>query len=299
MSRQDMSFPIVYPTICPRDEITSPSSGSGTIHFESSRSRSVCPVDRHRRTFALKKISGRGASYTRSYALFEMTDSSIRATRDRWYVTPAAHTSCDPIGNPGAAGIFNCAMVEITRIVAPAAVQRIEQRGARRIVDVGGGYGELLAAFLARWPSASGLVLDLGHAASGARRHFEQSNLTGRAQFMCGDFFESVPQADLLLMKSVLHDWNDERCAVLLRNARRALSDDGRLIVLDRVLPDRMGATDRDRDQARSDLTMLVGVGGRERTESELRHLISGADFAVDSVDALPLGLSVLVCRPA
>jgi len=65
------------------------------------------------------------------------------------------------------------------------------------------------------------------------------------------------------------------------------------------VLPDRMGATDRDRDQARSDLTMLVGVGGRERTESELRHLISGADFAVDSVDALPLGLSVLVCRPA
>lgn len=197
-----------------------------------------------------------------------------------------------------AAGVFNRAMVEITRIVAPEAVRRVDQGSARRIVDVGGGHGQLLAAFLARWPAAVGVVLDLEHAAAGAESFLHEVRLADRAAFACGDFFESIPAADVLLMKAILHDWSDERCAVILRNARRALSDDGRLLIFDRVMPDRLGTSERDRDQARSDLTMLIGVGGRERTQAQLRQLLFEANFAIRAIHPLPLGISLLDSRP-
>lgn len=100
-------------------------------------------------------------------------------------------------------------------------------------------------------------------------------------------------------MKAILHDWNDERCSIILRNARRALLRGSRLIVLDRVLPDRMSDCERDRALARSDLTMLVGVGGRERTEREMWKLLAAHAFAVDAIEPLPLGLSLIACQAA
>ena len=104
--------------------------------------------------------------------------------------------------------------------------------------------------------------------------------------------------ADVLLMKSILHDWNDERCALILRNCRRALATGARLLVIDRVLPERLTDDPRHRSLARSDLTMLIGVGGRERTEVH-RSLFDGSGFIIDSLQPLVLGLSLLDCRAA
>lgn len=198
-----------------------------------------------------------------------------------------------------AAALFNRAMVEITRIVAADAVRKVDLAGSTRFVDVGGGHGQMLAAFLHRWPQARGVSVDLAHAEAGALLHFAAEKLSERAGFVVGDFFREVPAADVLLMKAILHDWNDERCALILRNCRRALATGARLIVIDRVLPERLTDDPRHRSLARSDLTMLISIGGRERTEVQFRSLFDGSGFIIDSLQPLALGLSLLDCRAA
>jgi SAM-dependent methyltransferase len=199
-----------------------------------------------------------------------------------------------------AAAIFHGAMVEITRLVAADAVGRLDDLDdARCIVDVGGGHGRLLTEFLHRWPQAQGIVLDLPHAEHGATAHIAERGLGERAVFQAGDFFEAVPAADVLLMKAILHDWDDAHCAPILDNCRRALQRNGRLLVIERVLPDRLRDDSRHRGLARSDLTMMIGVGGRERTEAEFRRLLKSNGFSVLSLRPLVLDLCLIECRPS
>jgi SAM-dependent methyltransferase len=198
-----------------------------------------------------------------------------------------------------AAAVFNRAMVEITRIVGADAVCKVAvPEGTLRVVDVGGGHGQLLSTFLRRWPQAQGIVLDLPHAEAGATRHLGEQQLSKRARFAAGDFFAEVPKADVLLMKAILHDWDDAHCAGILQSCRRALEAGGRLLIIDRVLPERLCDEPRHRALARSDLTMLVGVGGRERTEREFRRLLDDGGFAITSLQPLVLDLSLIDCRP-
>jgi SAM-dependent methyltransferase len=199
-----------------------------------------------------------------------------------------------------AAAIFNGAMVEITRLVAADAVDKLHDFAeVRSVVDVGGGHGRLLTEFLHRWPRAHGIVLDLPHAGAGAAAHITGQGLADRASFMAGDFFEHVPAADMLLMKAILHDWDDAHCGRILASCRRALDAGGRLLVIDRVLPDRLHDDPRHRALARSDLTMMIGIGGRERTESDFHRLLEAGGFAVASLQPLVLDLSLIGCRAA
>jgi SAM-dependent methyltransferase len=197
-----------------------------------------------------------------------------------------------------AAAVFHGAMLEITRLVAADAVERVRDLGdAPRLVDVGGGHGRLLSAFLHRWPRARGIVLDLAHAQAGAVAHLAREGLDDRAAFQAGDFFEDVPAADVLLMKAILHDWDDAHCARILQSCRRALRPGGRLLVIDRVLPERLRDEPRHRSLARSDLTMMIGIGGRERHDEALRRLLHAAGFEVSSMQPLVLDLCLVDCR--
>lgn len=226
-------------------------------------------------------------------------DASVRTGKGLRERTGLAHGFAHLERDADAAAVFNRAMVEITRIVATDAVRKVDlPYNAGVLVDVGGGHGELLAAFLHRWPAARGVALDLAHAEAGALQHFAAHGFNERAAFIVGDFFAEVPAADVLLMKAILHDWDDARCALILLNCRRALRAGGRLLVIDRMLPARLRDEPRHRSLARSDLTMLVGVGGRERTEAQFHKLFGGSGFAIESIQPLALDLSLLDCRP-
>lgn len=198
----------------------------------------------------------------------------------------------------GAAALFNQAMVEITRLVAQDAVRWVDDLAeAHCLVDVGGGHGRLLVEFLRRWPQARGIVLDLPHAQAGAQAQLAEHGLSDRAEFRAGDFFEGVPAADVLLMKAILHDWDDAHGTRILATCRRALRPGGRLLVIDRVLPDRLNDDPRHRALARSDLTMMVGVGGRERTERQFRKLLEDGGFEWVRARPLVLDLTLVECR--
>jgi ubiquinone/menaquinone biosynthesis C-methylase UbiE len=198
-----------------------------------------------------------------------------------------------------AALIFNGAMAELTTLIASEVVRRYRFDGMRSIVDVGGGYGALLAAVLEAQPGARGALLDLPHAIEGARKHLAASGLDQRCEFIAGDFFESVPAgADAYLLKAVLHDWDDERSVLILRNCRRAIPREGKLLVIERVVPERFEACWLHHAIARMDLTMLVGFAGRERTETEFRQLLASSGFELTKVTATSLDYAVIEAVP-
>lgn len=198
------------------------------------------------------------------------------------------------------AGTFHRAMVELTRLIAREFVQSVDWSETRRIVDVGGGHGELLVAALGASPGAVGVLFDQPHAIPGARAHLRAAGMEERCEFVAGSFFEQVPEGgDTYLLKSVLHDWLDARAADILRACRRAMSPPARLLVIERIAPSRPGTSPDDQSLAGSDLHMLVQHAGRERTERELRALLSESGFAIGAVTPLQGTLAVISAVPS
>ena len=195
-----------------------------------------------------------------------------------------------------AAELFYGAMRSITRIAASQVALLLDFRTVRLVVDVGGGHGEFMAGVLQEWPSVCGVCLDLPAAEAGAKKLFQCAGLDRRIKFVAGDFFVDIPCADALLLKSVLHNWDDARCSRILANCRRALSVGAHMFVVERILPDIFSDCHFARSVAQADLNMLVGIGGRERTITEYKRLLAEADFELEAVHSLRLGFELLQC---
>lgn len=169
----------------------------------------------------------------------------------------------------------------------------------RRLVDVGGGSGVLLAAIMRAAPSLHGVLTDRPEAIAEARRRLEADGLASRAECLAGDFFDAVPPgADAYLLSRVIHDWDDSHAARILANCRKAMPDHGRLLVVEAILPRRA----REAPAAiRMDLHMMILFGGRERTEQEYRRLLADAGLALRRIvpTASSAGLSVIEATPA
>jgi predicted O-methyltransferase YrrM len=180
----------------------------------------------------------------------------------------------------GNARLFNDAMFSMTSALLPGLLSAYDFSRVGKLMDVGGGYGQLLIAILKKYPSMSGMVYDLPHCAEGARKNFADAGVADRAEFVGGSFFDSIPSgAETIVMKSILHDWNDERCLRILQHCHRALNPGARLIVIDRIMPEKLEPAAAHLSVALSDLNMLRGPGGCERTEREHRALLADGGF--------------------
>jgi len=188
-------------------------------------------------------------------------------------------------GDPSAAAVFNQALAELTRLACESVVRAYDFAGTRLIVDVGGGYGELLVSILMANPAAEGVLFDLPQAIEGARRHIGRAGLAERCRFIAGDFFEGVPGGgEAYVLKSVIHDWDDDRGKQILENCRQAMPAGARLLVIEQVLPDRLDTSAAHQSIARSDLNMLVAQSGRQRTRKEFQDLLRSAGFGVTRI---------------
>ena len=197
--------------------------------------------------------------------------------------------------DPAMAAVFNRAMVSIAEPVARAFAEKGAFAGMERIVDVGGGAGHLLAAVLAAHPHLHGVVYDLGHARGIAEATLRAGAISDRSAFVEGSFFDGVPAgADAYVLKSVLHNWDDERSAVILARCASSMGAGSRLMILERVLPPRISSSAGDRDAARSDLQMMLGCDGRERTRSEFEALLDGARLRLHGVTPLTADFTLL-----
>jgi hypothetical protein len=187
------------------------------------------------------------------------------------------------------AALFNEAMVSGTRMQIAALLAAYDFSGISVLMDVGGGLGELIGAIVQKYPSMQGIVFDLPHCEQAAVENLAASGVADRCKFIGGSFFESIPAgADAIIMKYIIHDWNDERCVQILRNCHRALKPAAKLLVVDRVMPTRLEATPDHLAVALADLNMLRGPGGCERTENEHRELLAKGGFRMTRI--VPFG---------
>jgi orsellinic acid C2-O-methyltransferase len=197
------------------------------------------------------------------------------------------------------AAVFYRAMIDLTQLIADAVACGRDWSTAKRLVDVGGGHGELLAVVLQAHPHLQGVLFDLPHAVEGARSKLHDTGLAQRCEVVGGSFFEAVPAgADVYMLKSILHNWSDEDGNAILRQCRRAVVRDGRLLVVERVMPDKITGSAVEQSVIRSDLNMMVGFGSRERTQAEFGALLAAANFELQRCDSVGFGFHLIEAAP-
>ncbi|KUF18971.1 methyltransferase [Streptomyces silvensis] len=189
--------------------------------------------------------------------------------------------------NPELSAAFNGAMGEAVRQTASVLPHAVDFSRFSTVMDIGGGDGTLLSGVLGAHPALTGVVYDTEEGLAQAPGTLRRNGLADRCSLVAGDFFRSVPEgADLHLMKSIVHDWPDERVVTILRNCRAALPSGGRVLIVEPVLPEVVDPETAGLTYL-SDLNMLVNVGGRERTRAEFEDLCHRAGLTVTSVTPL------------
>nr|WP_244182450.1 methyltransferase [Xenorhabdus beddingii] len=147
------------------------------------------------------------------------------------------------------------------------------------VVDVAGGFGGLLLEVLQANTTLKGILFDQPYVLE--RHKLGALGDDTRWELASGDFFESCPPGDIYLLKYIMHDWSDEQCVRILRNCREAMAPNGRILVMDPVIPSgNMPHTGKELDL----LCMGIYEGGRERTEDELRQLLANAGLKLNRV---------------
>lgn len=254
-------------------------------------------------TLLRPEVSGSLAAWTvfcgtRSWATWSRLSESVRSGQSLRRQTRGVDGFEYLEEDPEAARLFNRAMVDLTRPIAAAIAHIVDFAGVRRIVDVGGGGGELLVTILAAYPEMHGVLFDLSHTVQLAGERIGAAGVAERCELATGSFFETVPKgADAYLLKSVLHDWDDDHSVQILRNCRRAMSANARLLIIERMAPEHYSSSPRDQGIARSDMNMLVGTGGRERKDVEYRAILDAAELCATQLLALPDGYSVMEAK--
>jgi hypothetical protein len=181
--------------------------------------------------------------------------------------------------NPDEGAAFNRAMASGTDQEIDWLVDR-EWRDGETVVDVGGGNGATLVALLHRRPKLRGVVFDLPETARDAEVLVASSGLSDRCSVAAGSFFERVPPGDVYVLGRILHDWDDEHAAQILRTIRTAAPPHARVVIGDAVIP----PGNEPHGNKWLDLLMLVLLRGRERNEEEWRRLLADSGFDVASI---------------
>jgi hypothetical protein len=199
-----------------------------------------------------------------------------------------------------AAAIFNQSMADNSRRIATEAAAAYDFTRFATIMDVGGGYGAVLAQLLKAAPGASGRVLDLEHAREGAEALFAQEGLTGRARFVTASFFEPFPEtADAYVLKYILHDWDDEHARrIVEQTGAAAHASNGTVVVIEKIMPERVEASPDHAIALQGDMTMMLW-NGRERTEAEFRDLLAHGGLALTQAVPLSDNHFVIEARPS
>lgn len=181
---------------------------------------------------------------------------------------------------PDKSALFNNAMRDGTRAVAQVLPNCFDFGPFSTVLDIGGGDGTLISPVLRENPHLRGIVFDSEEGGAQAPDRLALAGVGDRCTVAAGDFFAAVPAgAEVYLIKSILHDWDDERCATILGHCRSVIPADGRLLIVEPVLPET--ADPALAGLYLSDLNMLVNVGGRERTRAEFEALCDRAGFTL------------------
>ncbi|MBD0692931.1 methyltransferase [Streptomyces sp. CBMA123] len=236
-----------------------------------------------------------GGPFYRSFAELEHTVRTGGAAFDHLFgENHFDHFARDP----ELAELFDQSMAASSRMFDPLPAHPVITAAAGTagtVVDIAGGNGELLGRLLSAHPGLHGTLLERPHAVEAARRRLDAAGLGGRCGYVPGDFADVPGTADVYLLSRVLHDWDDERCAEILRHCARAMPAHADLLIVERLLPD-----DGSASLATAwDVHMMCNTGGRERRADHYARLLADAGLHLLGHSPLPLGAAVLHARRA
>jgi len=229
------------------------------------------------------------------YAAFGDLEYSVRTGRPAFERVTGTEFWTYLDRHPDAAAIFDEMMSSNTAPLAPLVAQ-YDFGDADVVVDVGGGRGELIAAILRARPELCGILVDHPRVMAEAKRVLEAAGVADRCGTVCGDLLASVPSgARAYLLKSVLHGLDDDTATRVLGNCRRAIHENGKLLLVEFVLP----SANEPSPGWLMDLLMLIGCRGHERTAEEFRALLDAARFRLADLSTTKFGYSFISATPA
>lgn len=197
--------------------------------------------------------------------------------------------------NPGEGSAFTGAMANHSVGVAGALAQALDTSAVSHVVDIGGASGTIIAALLEANPALRGTILERADVVPRAEAALAKLGLSSRCRVVAGDFFDSVPEADLYILKIILHDWDDQQSVNILRNCARAMRPNGRVVLVERLFPEHGDPG----ETALSDLNMLVLLPGSERTASKFAGLCRAAGLKLDRISELVASLALIEASSA
>jgi O-methyltransferase domain/Dimerisation domain len=198
--------------------------------------------------------------------------------------------------HPEESAIFDEAMRSLTAPQAEAVLAAYDFSRFGIIVDVGGGNGTLLASLLAAHPAVRGILFDQAHVVTGGESVLQAAGVADRCEIVAGSFFEDVPEGgDAYVLKSIIHDWEDEEAIAILRACRAAMGPEAVVLLIERHL----GGPNENPAAKLSDLNMLVMPGGRERSDEEYAALFEQAGMRSASTTVAATGHAVIEASPA
>jgi hypothetical protein len=202
-------------------------------------------------------------------------------------------------GDPERAETFAAAMSQISSLEVAEALAAYDFSGLGSVVEIGGGSGRWVAGVLRENPGLSGVLVDLAPQLAGAGAVLAAAGVAGRCTVVAADFFSEEPPSGhgAYVLKRVLHNWDDDTAAGILRGCRSAMGETGRLIVMERLLPDRAVPAPINEIAAMMDTVLLAKHTGRTRSTSEYGQLLARAGLAIADVRKTPAGFSILEAR--
>lgn len=179
------------------------------------------------------------------------------------------------------AAVFHAAMTNFSSLFLEPVVTAYDFGSLGTLADIGGGHGYLLTAILQKHPGLRGIVFDLPDVVKGAQPRIDSLGLGSRCEAAGGSFFERVPAADTYMMKSIIHDWTDDKAVEILRNCAASMrSPAGKVLLIELMVN-----AGNEGDMAKwIDLEMLTMAGGKERTEAEFAALFTKAGLRLERV---------------
>ncbi|MEU8825069.1 methyltransferase [Streptomyces sp. NPDC048636] len=192
--------------------------------------------------------------------------------------------------NPDRSQQFSDAMAAVTSGLRTGAFDDYPVPDGELIADIGGADGSVLVELLKGLPDRRGIVFDLPPVLPAARSTLAAQGLDDRVEVVGGDFFDSVPVADIYVLSYILHDWDDDAAIRLLRTAAKAGGPGARVLIVETIVPD--GSEPHLAKMV--DLTMLGMLTGMERSEKEYQSLLNAAGISIDRVVSTRTPFSII-----
>jgi hypothetical protein len=196
--------------------------------------------------------------------------------------------------HPDQQALFDQAMVQRAKLLSLACVPVLDWPASGTIADIAGGIGTLLAAVLQSTPGAHGILVEQPQVLEHAQPVLEHQGVADRCALHAGDLFAPPPPADLYLLASVLHDWDNEHAAGILTALGHSATSDSRLRIFEMLLPE---DTSPHRAKMSDVLMLLMFEGARERTVGQYRTLLESTGWRLERVVASPGPMSIIEAR--